>query len=213
MRWLIGRDPDAEKDWGQQEKGTTEAEMVGWHHWLNGHEFEQALGDGEGQGGLACCSPWGCKESDRPSDSAATTKQPWRFWLRGYFSFFVCSTEQSRLGGSTDCNLTEGEGYLSRGKPEGFTVLSTWGEGEEWAYDPDLGNLMFPHDSESLLNDTKTTALIIRRWLNVHMGIAPSRGRQLHCLTGRWNPGCWKRSCRPGLPNFCWFCHILMAFQ
>ena len=51
-------------DWRQEEKTETEDEMVGWHHWFNGHEFEQALGDGEGQGILACCSPWGCKESD-----------------------------------------------------------------------------------------------------------------------------------------------------
>ena len=61
---LIGKDPDAGKDWRQKEKGETEDEMVGWHHWLNGHEFEQTLGDGEGQGSLACCSPWGCKDSD-----------------------------------------------------------------------------------------------------------------------------------------------------
>ena len=61
---LIGKDPDAGKDWRQGEKGTTEDEMFGWHHQVNGHEFEQALGDGEGQGGLACCSPWGRKESD-----------------------------------------------------------------------------------------------------------------------------------------------------
>ena len=56
--WLIGKDPDAGKDWRQEEKGITEDEMVGWHHWLNGHEFEQALGDGEGQRRLVCCSPW-----------------------------------------------------------------------------------------------------------------------------------------------------------
>ena len=59
--WLIGKDPDAGKDWKQEEKGTTENEMVRWHHWLNRHEFEQAPGDGEGQGSLACCSPWGHK--------------------------------------------------------------------------------------------------------------------------------------------------------
>ena len=59
-----GKDPDAGKDWRQEEKGTTEDEMVRWHHQLNGHEFEQVLGDGEEQGSLACCSPWGCKESD-----------------------------------------------------------------------------------------------------------------------------------------------------
>ena len=52
------------KDWRQEEKGTTEDEMVRWHHWLYGHEFEQALGVGDGQGGLACCSPWGCKGLD-----------------------------------------------------------------------------------------------------------------------------------------------------
>ena len=62
--WLIRKDPDAGKDWGQEEKGATEDEMVGWHHWLNGHEFEQTLGDSEGQGSLVCCSPWGRKESD-----------------------------------------------------------------------------------------------------------------------------------------------------
>ena len=61
---LIRKDPDAEKDWRQEDKGTTEDEMVGWHHWLNGHEFEQAPGDGEGQRRLVCCSLWGCKELD-----------------------------------------------------------------------------------------------------------------------------------------------------
>ena len=55
---------DAGKDWRQEEKGTTEDEMVGWHHWLNGHEFEQVPGDNEGPGSLACCSPWGRKEQD-----------------------------------------------------------------------------------------------------------------------------------------------------
>ena len=62
--WLIGKDPDAGKDWGQKEKGMTEAEMVGWHHWLNGHGFRWTPGVGDGQGGLACCSSWGCKELD-----------------------------------------------------------------------------------------------------------------------------------------------------
>ena len=61
---LIGKGPDARKDWRQEEKGTTEDEMVGWHHRLNEREFEQTLGDGEGQGSLECCIPWGRKESD-----------------------------------------------------------------------------------------------------------------------------------------------------
>ena len=62
--WLIGKDPDAGKDWGQEEKGTTEDEMVGWHHWDNGHELKQTPGDSEGHGSLVFCSPWGCVESD-----------------------------------------------------------------------------------------------------------------------------------------------------
>ena len=61
---LISKDPDAGKDWGQEEKRVTEDEMVGWHHQFNGHEFEQTLGDSEGQGSLACYSPWGCQKSD-----------------------------------------------------------------------------------------------------------------------------------------------------
>ena len=63
-KWLIWKDPDEGKDWRQEEKGTTEDDMFGWHHRLNEHEFEQAPGVGDGQGSLACCSPWGCKESD-----------------------------------------------------------------------------------------------------------------------------------------------------
>ena len=59
--WLIEKDPDAGKDWRLEEKGMMEDDMVGWHSWLNGHEFEQALGVGDGQGGLACCCPWDCK--------------------------------------------------------------------------------------------------------------------------------------------------------
>ena len=57
--WPIGKDPDAGKDWGQEEKGTTEDEMAGWHHQLDGHGFGYTLGFGDGQGGLACCSSWG----------------------------------------------------------------------------------------------------------------------------------------------------------
>ena len=62
--WFIGKDSDAGRDWGQEKKGTTEDEMAGWHHRLNVHEFGWTLGVGDGQGGLACCDPWGCKESD-----------------------------------------------------------------------------------------------------------------------------------------------------
>ena len=81
-KWLIGKAPDAGKDWRQEEKGTTEDEMVGWHHWLDGHEFEQALGFGDGRGRLAYCSPWGRKKSD------VTEWLNWTeyIWLEIFFS-------------------------------------------------------------------------------------------------------------------------------
>ena len=63
-RWLIGKDSDAGRDWGQEEKGTTEDEMAGWHQWLDGRESEWTPGVGDGQGGLACCDSWDHKESD-----------------------------------------------------------------------------------------------------------------------------------------------------
>ena len=62
--WLTGKDSNAGKYWRQEEKGTTEDKMVGWHHWLDRHEIEQAPGVSDGQGSLAFCSPWSCKESD-----------------------------------------------------------------------------------------------------------------------------------------------------
>ena len=64
VSWLIGKDSDAARDWGQEETGTTEDEMAGWHYWLDGREFEWTLGVGDGQGGLVCCDSWGHKESD-----------------------------------------------------------------------------------------------------------------------------------------------------
>ena len=66
--WLIWKDPNSGKDWSQEEKGMTEDEMVGWHHWLDGHEFEQASVIGDRQGSLACCSPWSLKEWDTRSN-------------------------------------------------------------------------------------------------------------------------------------------------
>ena len=62
--WLIGKDSDSGRNWGQEEKGMTEDEMAGWHHWLDGRESQWTLGVGDGQGGLACCNSWGRKESD-----------------------------------------------------------------------------------------------------------------------------------------------------
>jgi len=79
-RWLIGKDPDAGRDWGQEEKGMTEDEMAGWHHWLDGHEFGWTPGVGDGQGGLAGCDSWGTKSQTRLSDWTElnwTEKNPW----------------------------------------------------------------------------------------------------------------------------------------
>ena len=84
--WLIRKDPDAEKVWGQEEKGTTEDEMLGCHHQLNGHEFEQTPGDSRGQGSPACCGPRDHKESDMTEDLITTTEDEmtgWHHWLDG----------------------------------------------------------------------------------------------------------------------------------
>ena len=94
--WLIKKDPDAGKDWRQEEKGTTEDKIIGWHHLLNGHESEQPLGDGEGQGSLACCSPWGCEELDMTewlnntnnyTFGAASCSSPLWIFLMSYLPF------------------------------------------------------------------------------------------------------------------------------
>ena len=79
--WLIGKDSDAGRDCGQEEKGTTEDEMGGWHHWINGRESEWTPGVGDGQGGLACCDSWGHKESDM-TERLNWTELNWDyFWL------------------------------------------------------------------------------------------------------------------------------------
>ena len=82
--WLIGKDPDAGKDWRQEEKRTTEDEMVGWHHRLHGHGFRWTPGVGDGQGGLACCGSWGHKESD------TTERLNWTElnWSEAFYIFF-----------------------------------------------------------------------------------------------------------------------------
>ena len=87
--WLIWKDPDAGKDRRQEEKGTIEDEMVRWHHWLNGHEFEQALGVGDGQGNLSCYSPWGHKESDMKNN---WTELTWRGSNFKFLALLICDT-------------------------------------------------------------------------------------------------------------------------
>ena len=80
--WLIGKDPDAGKDWGQEEKGTTEDEMVGWHHWLSGHGFGWTPGVGDRQGGLGCCGSWDCKELDTTERLKWAELKGEKIWLK-----------------------------------------------------------------------------------------------------------------------------------
>ena len=80
---FTGKNPDSGKDWGQEEKGTTEDEMVGWHHQLNGHEFDQTLGNSEGQGSLACCSPWSHKDLNTTWQLNNNDNTCWSFVLEG----------------------------------------------------------------------------------------------------------------------------------
>ena len=101
--WLIGKDPDAGKDWRQKDKRTTEDEMVQWHHWLDGHEFEQALGIGDGQVGLASCSQWGHK---RVGQDLTTEQQVlydililWGFLKRKYLWSIIDLSSFSRMAG------------------------------------------------------------------------------------------------------------------
>ena len=99
--WLIGKDPDAGKDWRQEEKGITEDEMVGWHHWLDGHEFEQTPGVSDGQESLVYCSPWAAKSQTGLSnwtDWLTDTIYGLPWWLTGKES--ACSIGDSGNTGS-----------------------------------------------------------------------------------------------------------------
>ena len=90
--WLIGKDPAAGRDWGQEEKGTTEDEMAGWHHRLDGHEFEWTPGVGDGQGGLACCDSWGHKESDMTERLNWTEVKHWNHEMNKTWSLHTSSS-------------------------------------------------------------------------------------------------------------------------
>ena len=98
--WLIRKDPDVGKDWRQEEKRTAEDEMVGWHHQLNGHEFEQAPGVEDRQGSLVCCSPWGHKESNTTEQVNWLVRglkaRLWKAWSKG---LEMISLEKRSLNG------------------------------------------------------------------------------------------------------------------
>ena len=111
--WLIGKDSDAGRDWGQEEKGTTEDEMAGWHHWLDGCESEWTLGVGDGQGGLACCNSWGHKESDTTEwlnwtelkYTAKRTYLQYKIWNKKAECHLLQTCLESCVSGSADFSL------------------------------------------------------------------------------------------------------------
>ena len=105
--WLIWKDPDAGRDWGQEEKGTTEDEMVGWHHILNGHGFGWTLGVGDGQGGLACWGSLGLKESDTTERLNLTELDMEKCihsgWKRSLKNWLICISSYSSIS-ITQCS-------------------------------------------------------------------------------------------------------------
>ena len=119
--WLIGKDSDAGRDWGQEEKGTTEDEMAGWHHRLDAHEFEWTPGVGDGQGGLACCDSWGRKESD------TTERLNWtvlNWMLTSGFSLKRNSLSQHPL--AKPANIVKSGERASQDRGDGWCQLGGW---------------------------------------------------------------------------------------
>ena len=127
--WLIGKDSDAGRDWGQEEKGTTEDEMAGWHHWLDGCESEWTPGVGDGQGGLACCNSWGRKESDT-TERLNWTKLNWcgspytpskiqSYWIIRLLCVLMLSCLSERL-------------WLLNGNPLQYSCLENPMDGGTW---------------------------------------------------------------------------------
>ena len=123
---LIWKDPDAGKEWRQEEKGMTEDEMVGWHHWFSGHEFVHTPGDVEGKGGLVCCSPWGHKESNTTewlnwtSKAVGNTEARWGTtinWPTHFVPYTFTHVHASRAH-----TVGEGQGSLACCSPWGRKV-------------------------------------------------------------------------------------------
>ena len=107
--WLIRKDPDTGKDWGQKAKCAIKYEMVWWHHWLNGYEFEQTPGDSEGQGSLVYYSPWGCKESDTNEQLNNSTHTHTYIWSLNNLG----ATPLLPHSQKSTCNFTTGSPYPS----------------------------------------------------------------------------------------------------
>ena len=148
---LIRKDPDAGKGWGQEEKESTEDDMVGWHHWLSGNEFEQSPGDSEGS--LACCSPWGHKESDMTEQLINSNKMP------GILPGMVPGTWQmSIIIWWVDEPAAKSATQLSSGSSTRPTVMTLW---SKWS----CSSLSHPHYplqstlNQGLLSSLQTTCL------------------------------------------------------
>ena len=115
--WLIWKDPDVGKDWGQEEKGTTEDEMAGWHHWLNGHGFGWTPGVGDGQGGLARCGSWGRKELD----TTERLNWNWNSWV--FFTLSYTNGKSTHLQ-IMKINLRHSNKYCNMYTQRAFTLNS-----------------------------------------------------------------------------------------
>ena len=142
--WLIGKDSDAGRDWGQEEKGTTEDKMAGWHHWLDGRESEWTLGVGDGQGGLACCDSWGRKESDTTEqlnwtelksllikgstykDTTIQENHKGQYDILGWVITEICCHTENWRNMREELLLEPGERLVSGGYLTGATIFS-WG--------------------------------------------------------------------------------------
>ena len=135
--WLIWKDPDAGKDWGQEEKGTTEDEMVGWHHWHNGHGFGWTPGVGDGQGGLACFGSWGPEELD-------TTEQ--LNWLRDYHTKWINQTEKDKL--SLVCEI--------KIKKDPIELMKTQTDWETWKTNTEVTKVQGGRDKSGFGINTDT---------------------------------------------------------
>ena len=121
---LFRKDPDAGKDGRQEEKGTTEDEMVGWRHWLNGHECEQALGDGEGQGSLACHSPWSCRVGHDWVTEQQQGPQEDTFIL-GHFSLATSETASVKGGTKRLIEISVSKIHVTKICPVPLTLTNT----------------------------------------------------------------------------------------
>ena len=152
--WPIWKDPDAWKDWKSEEKETTEDEMVGWHHWPNGHTFEQALGVGDGQGSLACFSPWGRKESDVTEQ--LNNKDPFTFSSKKKYTLVQICFPMGRHV----C-------HRQRGKSQSRTPRRTWDLPSHLLTVWLLGRFHFLSLSNQMIPDLWKGAIFLHQLFNI----------------------------------------------